>query len=170
MFFDSWADIGRLLVMAPLAYVTLVLFLRLSGKRTLAKMNAFDLVITVSLGSTLASVVLSTDVSLSEGALAFALLIGLQYVVAWSQQRSEKVRQIVKSDPALLAYEGEYLDDALRRERVVRAEVLAAVRSSGYAGLGDVTAVILETDGSFSVVAQGTDDNQLQALRKVPAL
>ncbi len=170
MFFDGYDDLIRLLVMAPLAYVTLVVFLRLSGKRTLAKMNAFDLVITVSLGSTMASVVLSSDVSFSEGVLAFGLLIGLQYVVAWSAQRWDTVRKVVKSQPALLAYRGECLDEALRSERVVEAEVLAAVRGAGYAGLKDVAAVVLETDGSFSVIADGADDEQLAALRKVPAL
>jgi uncharacterized membrane protein YcaP (DUF421 family) len=170
MFYDGLDDILRLLVMAPLAYITLVALLRLSGKRTLAKMNAFDLVITVSLGSTLASVVLSTDVSFSEGALAFGLLIGLQYVVAWSAQRFDVVQQVVKSDPRLLAYRGEMLPAALRDERVVEAEVLAAIRGAGYAGLNDVAAVVLETDGSFSVVADGADNEQLRALRKVPAL
>ena len=50
----------------------LVIFLRLSGKRTLSKMNAFDLVVTVALGSTLATVLLTKDVALADGALAFA--------------------------------------------------------------------------------------------------
>lgn len=170
MFFDGFYDLWRMLVMAPLAYVTLIFFLRISGKRTLAKMNAFDLVITVSLGSTLASVVLTSDVSFSEGVLAFALLIGLQYIIAWSAQRSDTVHKIVKSNPALLAYRGECLPKTLKAERVVEAEVLAAVRGAGYAGLDDVTAVVLETDGSFSVIADGANDQQLAALRNVPAL
>jgi uncharacterized membrane protein YcaP (DUF421 family) len=170
MFFDGFDDLYRLLGMAPLAYVTLVVFLRISGKRTLAKMNAFDLVVTVSLGSTMASVILSSNVSFSEGALAFALLIGMQYIVAWSAQRWEKVQSVVKSDPALLVYRGAFLPDALKAERVVEAEVLASIRGAGYAGLDDVTAVVLETDGSFSVVANGADDGQLAALRKVPGL
>src|SRR4051794_24742339 len=55
MFFHSWAALGRVLLVGPLAYVALVLLLRVSGKRTLTKLNAFDLVVTVSLGSTLAT-------------------------------------------------------------------------------------------------------------------
>ena len=55
MFFDSWAGLGRVLVVGVLAYSALVLLLRISGKRTLTKMNAFDLVVTVALGSTLAT-------------------------------------------------------------------------------------------------------------------
>ena len=56
MLFDSWAGLGRTLLVGPLAYVALVLLLRISGKRTLTKLNAFDLVVTVALGSTLATV------------------------------------------------------------------------------------------------------------------
>jgi uncharacterized membrane protein YcaP (DUF421 family) len=59
---------------------------------------------------------------------------------------------LVKSEPALLLHRGEFLDSALRRERVTRQEVLAAARSSGARTLGEVSAVVLETDGSFSVV------------------
>jgi uncharacterized membrane protein YcaP (DUF421 family) len=70
-----------------LAYVVLVVFLRLSGLRTLSKLNAFDLVVTVALGSTLATVLLTKDVALADGALAFALLIALQFVVTWSSVR-----------------------------------------------------------------------------------
>ena len=67
MFFDSWASLGRTAVVGILAYVALVLLLRVSGKRTLSSMNAFDLVVTVALGSTLASVFLSSSVPLARG-------------------------------------------------------------------------------------------------------
>lgn len=69
----------RLLVVGPVAYVSLVLLLRVNGKRTLAKSNAFDLVVTVALGSTLATVLLSSTVSIAEGVLGMMLLVGLQY-------------------------------------------------------------------------------------------
>ena len=83
MLFDSWAGLGRVLLVGTLAYVALVLLLRISGKRTLSKLNAFDLVVTVALGSTLATVLLSKSVALAEGVLALGLLILLQYVIAW---------------------------------------------------------------------------------------
>ncbi len=66
-FFDSWSAMGRTVVVGVLAYLALVLLLRVSGKRTLSKMNAFDLVVTVALGSTLATVLLSTSVALARG-------------------------------------------------------------------------------------------------------
>ncbi len=116
-------------------------------------MNAFDLVVTVALGSTLATIILNKNVALAEGALAFAMLTGLQYAVAWLSIRSPLVERVVKSEPAMLLYHGEYLHDSMRRERITEDEIKAAVRSQGFAGLGDIKAVVLETDSQLSVIS-----------------
>ena len=153
IFFNGWSVLGRTLLIGVLAYVSLVFMLRVSGKRTLAKMNAFDLVVTVAIGSTLATIVLSKSVALAEGLLALALLIGMQFAISWSSTRMPWLRRVVTGEPRLLLRDGTMLDDALRDARVTREEVRAAVRSAGIGALGDVAAVVLETDGSFSVIA-----------------
>lgn len=156
-FFSNWTVLTRTLVTGVLAYVSLILFLRISGKRILSKMNAFDLVVTVSLGSTLATIMLSRDVALVQGALALALLIGLQFAITWSSVRARWIRQLVTGEPALLLYHGKFLPGALRHERVTEDEVRAAVRSAGLTAVEEVEAVVLETDGSFSVVRRGDE-------------
>ena len=83
-----------------------LLLLRVSGKRTLTKMNAFDLVVTVALGSMLATVLLTRSVALAEGLTAFVLLIFLQFVLTWLSVRSRAVSRLVKSEPTLLVYQG----------------------------------------------------------------
>jgi uncharacterized membrane protein YcaP (DUF421 family) len=153
IFFNGWSVLGRTLLIGVLAYVSLVFMLRVSGKRTLAKMNAFDLVVTVAIGSTLATIVLSKSVALAEGLLALALLIGMQFAISWSSTRTPWLRRIVTGEPRLLLRDGTMLDDALRDARVTREEVCAAVRAAGIGALDDVAAVVLETDGSFSVIA-----------------
>lgn len=152
MFFDNTGDLLRIVITGGLACVMLIVLLRISGKRTLSKMNAFDLVVTVALGSTLATILLSKDVALLEGMVAFILLIGMQYIIAWLSVRSATVRRWVKSEPALLFHRGQFLPQVLMRERVTEAEVRAAVRSHGILALESVEAVVLETDGSFSVM------------------
>jgi uncharacterized membrane protein YcaP (DUF421 family) len=152
MLFSGWDNLLRTLVVGVVAYVALVVFLRVSGKRTLSKMNAFDLIVTVALGSTLATVLLTKDVALAEGALAFALLIGLQFIVTWSSVRVRWVRRLATGEPLMLLYRGEFLPAALRHARVTEDEVRAAVRSAGIDSLSKVQAVVLETNGSFSVV------------------
>ena len=69
IFFDSWESMVRTVVITILAYVVLVFLLRSSGKRTLSKMNAFDFIVTVALGSTLATVMLNKNVALADGVL-----------------------------------------------------------------------------------------------------
>ena len=157
MFFSSWADLGRIFLVGPLAYLALVLVLRVSGKRTLTKLNAFDLVVTVALGSTLATVLLSKDVALAEGLLAFALLAGMQFAITWLSVRSGRFQGFVKAEPALLLHRGHFLDAALRAERVTREGVLAVLRSNGLSDPATVAAVVLETDGSFSVLESGPE-------------
>jgi uncharacterized membrane protein YcaP (DUF421 family) len=166
MLFDSWAGLGRVLVVGTLAYVALVITLRISGKRTLSKLNAFDLVVTVALGSTLATVLLSRDVALAEGLLALALLVLLQFALAWLSVRSPRVESIVKSEPTLLLYEGRYLDRALRRERITREELLSALRSSGLSDPEQAAAVVLESDGSISVVPRGRAGDRVDDLAR----
>ena len=157
MFFSSWAGPGRVLIVGVLAYIGLIVLLRLSGKRTLAKMNAFDFVVTVALGSTLATVLLSKDVALMEGLVAFATLIALQFVIAWLSVRSRMISGFVKFEPSLLLYRGHFLRETLRRERVTEGEVRSAARQGGYGDLTAIEAIILETDGTFSVIASGND-------------
>ncbi len=160
-FFDNWQGLARTFVIGVAAYVALVFILRISGKRTLTKMNAFDLVVTVALGSTLATIVLSKDVALAEGVLALALLVGLQFMITWLSVRSKTVSYLVKSEPRLLFHQGEFLRGAMKAERVNESEVLQAMRSQGANELQNVRAVVLETDGSLSILqgeAQGHAD------------
>ncbi|MEZ4599759.1 MAG: DUF421 domain-containing protein [Syntrophotaleaceae bacterium] len=152
LFFDSWSVLLRTMAIGVLAYASLIFFLRVTGKRTLSKMNAFDFVVTVAFGSTLATILLSKDVALAQGALALALLVGLQYVITWSSVRIGWFRRLVTGEPSLLFFAGEYLIKSMRNARVTRDEIRAAVRSAGFASLAEVEAVVMETDGSFSVI------------------
>lgn len=168
MFFDSWTGIARVVIVGTLAYFFLVVMLRVTGKRALSKMNAFDLVVTVALGSTLATVLLSKDVALAEGCAAFMLLVFLQYGITWASVRSEWVRGLAKAEPRLLLHDGSFLGTAMQQERVTRAEVQAAIRASGIGSSADVAAVVIETDGSFTVIprAKAGDRSALDGTRR----
>ena len=160
MLFNDFESLARTLVIGVLAYTGLVLFLRVSGRRTLSKMNSFDFIVTIALGSTLATVILNQNVSLSDGLVAFALLIGLQYLVTWTSVRLQWVQRIITGDPIMLFYRGDFLHNSLRKARVTQNEVRAAVRSAGVAHLEDLGVVILETDGSFSVIRSLSDSDR----------
>jgi uncharacterized membrane protein YcaP (DUF421 family) len=152
MLFQGWSGLVRTAVVAVLAYGGLVLFLRISGKRTLSKLNAFDLVVTVALGSILATTLLNKDVALAEGLVALASLIGLQFLVTWSSVRFRWLREGVRSEPTVLVRAGQPLDAVLRRERVTEDEALTAVWEAGGHSLADAAVVILESDGSLTAI------------------
>lgn len=168
-FFESWSEIIRIGLVGLCAYVALILLLRLTGKRTLSKMNAFDLVVTVAVGSTLASILTSKDLALAEGIAALGLLIFLQYAIAFLAVRLRMFSRLIKAEPRMLLYKGEILHGALKEERVNEDEVLQALRSSGIGSQHEADAVIFETDGSFSVTrasSSGSSGNE-SALRNV---
>ena len=167
MVFDTWFGLLRVLVVGTAAYAALALLLRASGKRTLAKLNAFDLVVTVALGSTVATVLLSGSVALAKGLLAFALMVGLQYAVAWLSVRSPRFDALVKSEPSLLLHRGRFPDGSMRRQRVTREEVVSALRSSGLSRPEDAAAVVLETDGSLSVVRATGEPRETEVLHRL---
>lgn len=166
MLLEDWSGLVRVIPIAIATYAVLVLVLRLAGKRSLAKLNAFDLVVTVALGSTLATVLLSEDVALAEGALAFAMLAALQWAVSSASIRWPSLRRLVRAEPRLLASRGHFHDDALRAERITRDEVEQAIRQAGLGRIERAAAVVLETDGSLSVIAEEGEE-VLTALRSV---
>lgn len=154
MWFDSWSQIVRVFLVAGATYASLLVLLRVSGKRTLAKLNAFDLVVTVALGSTLATVLLNRSVSWTEGVAALVALVALQFVVAGISAWVPGGHAAMTSGPTLLLADGRLDQSALRRTRVSEGELRQAVRGSGQGDLASVAAVVLESDGSLSVIAR----------------
>ncbi len=160
MFFDDWFGLLRVLIIGVFAYGALIFLLLASGKRTLSKWNAFDFVVTIALGSTFATVIISKDVSFAEGVLALGLLIGLQFIITWLSVRFKWMEKLVKAEPTLLFDKGEFLTDAMKRQRVAEGEVRMAIRAKGIAAVEEVEAVVLETDGSFSVIKKSATDSR----------
>jgi uncharacterized membrane protein YcaP (DUF421 family) len=170
IFFDSWESTLRTFIITIMAYVLLVIMLRTSGKRTLSKMNAFDMVVTIALGSTLATVMLNKQVALVDGALALFLLVYFQYLITWLSVRSRMVRSMVKSTPTLLVYKGMPFMDALKKERITMGEIREAARESGCTSMEQLKAVVLETTGELTVIKDMNDVDQVLAeVRGYPA-
>lgn len=167
VFFDDWESIFRTLIIGVIAYLALILMLRISGKRTLSQMKEFDFIVTVALGSTLATVLLSKDVTLASGTLAMALLILLQYILASTSVRSKRFAKFISSEPTLIYYEGAFLNKAMKKERVTEDEVRSILRGQQISSLKDVKAVVMESNGQFSVVKNGSTEDRGSSLYNV---
>ncbi len=158
VFFQGWGGLVRVVVAGALGYIALVLALRVTGKRALGKLNAFDLVVSVALGSTLASLVLTSSVALAEGVTAFGVLLAMQYLVTFLSVRSPRVARLVRAEPTLLYRDG-FLLQAMRQQRVTQDELRQAARSAGHADLAGVAAILIEADGTLSVLTSPPDED-----------
>ncbi|MEX2514506.1 MAG: YetF domain-containing protein, partial [Cyclobacteriaceae bacterium] len=140
-----------------------------SGKRTLTKMNAFDFVITIALGSTLAAVSLNKNIALIDGLLAFFIFIFLQFGLTWLSVRFKKVKNIITSSPSILVFRGELMTEVMKRERITIEEINMAVRKQGFADLTKIDVVVLETTGDISIIQEkGEDHNALEDVQNFP--
>mgnify|MGYP001079042400 CR=1 FL=1 len=168
----SWTTIFHTLVIGTLAYVALIILLRISGKRTLSKWNAFDFIVTIAFGSILGMILLGEDTSLIQGIVGFGLLVILQLGVSWLSVNSEQMQALIKAKPTLLLYQGNMITETLKKERITQEDVLAAIRAQGISAVENVEAVVLETNGNFSVIEQnqGTSSSALIDVQGYPVV
>ncbi len=152
MFWENWQSLVNVAITGIFTYVALIAFLRVSGKRTLSKMNMFDFVVTIALGSIFATIIVSTEVTFGRGIVALLTLILSQYVLTSLSTRFNWFQDLVKGEPTLLYYNGRFLLNVMHAERVTREEVFQAMRKGGLLSLEQVSAVVLETDGSFTAI------------------
>ena len=152
LFFSGWAELVRTIVVGALAYFAVVLLLRGAGKRALTKMRAYDFVVTVALGSSLATALLSSQVKLDKAVIGVALLLGLQRLFAWLSTRWRWFHDLVNNEPTLVFHRGRMLTGAIENLNLTPDEIMAAARSQGQGNLDDIEAVVVETDGGFSVI------------------
>lgn len=152
IFFSNWQSLLRTFILIILIYILVVVFLRAFGKRSLSKMNAFDFIVTIALGSCLPTVALNKNVSLADGGLALLMLLLLQFIITKLSIRSKRFKRLITCAPALLLYRGELLMSALKEERITTDEIYKAIREKGFSGLKNIDAIILETTGDITVI------------------
>lgn len=168
-FWNGFVPIFRILIVGTLSFAAIVILLRSTGKRTLASMNAFDFVITITLGSVFGRTLTAQNVALSEVVTVFILLISLQYLIAYLQMHSKKFSKLVTAQPSLLFYQGRFLDRNIKKARLRKDEVLSAARKKGFPGLDEVEAIIMESDSSFSIIRKPEEEQETSNLTDIIA-
>jgi uncharacterized membrane protein YcaP (DUF421 family) len=156
IFFQSWYYVGRAALLSVVGFSALMIMLRVSGKRTLSKLNVFDFVFVVAVGSVFAATLVEKDVTLAEGLASLATLITIQVGLAKLAVYSSTAERIINGAPTLLLSQGKFIPHALRKERVTEEEVRAAIREEGLTRVEDADAVVLENDGTLTVAWNST--------------
>ncbi len=161
--FDMTTPWYEILLRTFVVYVTVLVLLRVAGKRELGQMTPFDLVVILVIANAVQNAMTGGDNSLTGGILAAGTLTIVNIAVGRWGSYIPFFRRLVASEPRLLLRDGTPIPAALESERVDLGELEMAAREHGIADLKDVTAAILEEDGSISIIPrEGTD------IRRVP--
>lgn len=163
MFFNDWHSILRIVIISAATYVLVVALLRVLGEQALAKMSAYDLLVTVALGSLLASIPLGSGLTVSDGLAAVGTYLLLQQVMRWGIKRSKHAERALRDVPRVMVWDGRFADPMLEQESILKAEIRAAVRRAGLSSISQVLAVVLENDGDWSVIPYD-EESDLSAL------
>jgi uncharacterized membrane protein YcaP (DUF421 family) len=135
-------------------YFFLVIGLRLAGKRELAQLNPFDLVVLLTLSNTVQNAIIGDDNSVTGGIVGAATLLIVNYLVVRFLYRHEKLDRIVEGESCPLIENGKILEDQLTREVLTLAELEAAAHKQGFGNLSEVERAVLEPSGTITFVAK----------------
>ena len=154
----SWAAIGLVALTTLAMYFSVIVAVRIAGRRTLAQLSAFDAVVTIALGSMTATTILSADVSYAEGVTGVITLISLQLIVGALRHRFPLIRRLVDFEPVTL------IDDSAKVPRtgllgaqLTDEELRSALRVRGIFEVSDVDKAILEPSGEVSALRKSDD-------------
>ena len=149
--FHLAVPIGEKVLRPVIVYFGLVILLRVFGKRELAQLNPFDLVVLLSLSNTVQNAIIGEDTSVTGGLIGAVSLLGINYVVIRFLFRHRRLDQWVEGRPVVLIADGKPCKRAMARELLTRSELLTVVHREGFARIEDVKRCILEPGGTFYI-------------------
>lgn len=157
-----WADLGMVALSALLVYVGVLVYTRIAGLRSFAKMSSTDFAGTVAIGSAMASVVVSRSIPLAHGLVGIGMFFLIPVGLAYLRRRGTGVDAVLENQPLLLMRDGEIIEENLGRGSVSVQDLRAKLREANVVRLSEVKAVVLETTGDVSVL-HGSDDTEVEA-------
>ncbi len=150
-------------MLRPVAvYLFLVIALRVFGKRELAQLNPFDLVVLLSLSNTVQNAIIGNDNSLSGGLIGAFTLMGINYLVIRFLFKHRRLDQIFEGKPSLLVENGRVLEKALARELLTKSELLTVLHRQGFDSVAEVQRCVLEPGGTFYIQRKTPDVDTIQ--------
>jgi uncharacterized membrane protein YcaP (DUF421 family) len=134
-----------------IVYLFLVAFLRLFGKRELAQLNPFDLVVLLSLANTVQNAMIGDDNSVSGGIIGAFSLLAINWVVMWMLYRAPKLNAALEGSKAVLIKDGVVQEAALREETLTQEELISVLNKNGFSDPAEIEICVLEPSGTFYV-------------------
>jgi uncharacterized membrane protein YcaP (DUF421 family) len=144
----SWWEF---VIRAVVVYFFVLAVLRITGKRQVGQLAPFDLVLLLILANTVQNSMNAGDNSLVGGLISAASIVSLNYFIGFLAFKSKTVEAIIEGRPQILIHNGDLFDDVLKREKLSRHELMAALRGAGCDNIEDVHVAVLENNGLISV-------------------
>lgn len=135
---------------SAIVFLVLLFVIRVTGKRQIAQLTAFDLILLVTMGDLIGQTVLQEDYSMTAGVLAVSTFGVLTVVFSWLTYFVPRSRPALEGEPTVVVKDGRFLHDTARFELMPYEDVLEAARANGIKDVRDVELAVLETDGSIS--------------------
>src|SRR5215469_55601 len=148
----SWHTLLEIALRTTVIYVLVLIGIRLTGKREVGQMTPFDLTLLLLLSNSVQNAMTGPDTSLLGGAVAAAVLLVLNYLLAEVSGINRRFRSVIQGQPTLLIHNGQLIPPHLAREHLTVDEVQRALREHGVGGIAEVALAVLEVDGSISVL------------------
>ena len=166
---DVWKDmfvlglpIAEKILRPVIVYVFLIIGLRLSGKRELAQLNPFDLVVLLTLSNTVQNAIIGDDNSVTGGIIGATSLLAINYLVVRFLYDHRKLDQIVEGRADILVEDGKVHEHKLKKELITKEELAAAARKQGFEKLSDVRQCVLEPGGTLTFIAKKPDTEDIR--------
>ncbi|MBI2266947.1 MAG: DUF421 domain-containing protein [Armatimonadetes bacterium] len=135
-----------------IVYLFLVVGLRLAGKRELAQLNPFDLIVLLTLSNTVQNAIIGEDNSVTGGLIGAATLLLVNYLVVRFLYGHENLEHLVEGDPDTLILKGKPIKANLKKELITLAELETAAHKQGFASLEEIERAVLEPGGTISFI------------------
>jgi uncharacterized membrane protein YcaP (DUF421 family) len=160
--------VGEKATRTVVVYAALLLLLHLAGKRQLAQLNSFDLVVLLLLSNVVQNAIIGNDDTLSGGLLGAVILLAANYVLVRTAFMSPRFGKVLQGGATTLYEDGSYDERALRRQAITKEELVAGLRRQGLE-LDDVERVELEPEGTFNATPKPKPSLQdvYEALRRI---
>jgi uncharacterized membrane protein YcaP (DUF421 family) len=142
------------IVRPVIVYFFLVIGLRLAGKRELAQLNPFDLIVLLTLSNTVQNAIIGNDNSVTGGLIGATTLLAVNYFVVRFLFKHRKVDRLVEGDPDALIDGGQINHDRLKKELITLSELESAAHKQGFGSLDEVDHAALEPGGTFSFIGR----------------
>jgi len=153
-----------------LVYAFLVLLLRIFGKRELAQLNPFDLVVVISLANTVQNAIIGDDNSVGGGFIGATSLMLTNYIVIRFLFKHRRLDQIIEGRPTVLIRDGCICKDGMAKEMITTHELTSVVRRQGFGGIHEVDKCVLEPGGAFVMTRKLPSEDQQRQNELLSAL